>query len=1162
MIKLTLSSKKRWQVEKTSNSNRGNVMINTTKDIIILNEDKMLDCVNEFTKAMLHRGIVTEGIKRQPTKPYLDYKDLFLIQQGAFAHYLMPLLKNITVTRLRELYQITLIGKGASDKQEKIEHILDCKFHHPKVTAGVHAACLTLFVWLWEYGIAVLSANFKVIAKYRLVGKIRNEILDKLLELQVAGAKSSQELADYKVATGCLTYILSTDWRLWTDVSLLGYWENLRSPDAITFSFKSAPKLLFELAADNGATYSQKDVDNVFSKSGTHAAKLADPLILLNTLEQINNYLEGSVTIKGINGGTLQIIRKKGVATLSKMKANAANVRFGGSINDSLKLDVGNMRPKDKLAHYAKHDDMDNYLKYLPKMNKNHIDLNYLNKGFYPGLSVEPRIQFPEWCTVIEAYLKTIVTSIKCRKGFIAHLADYLFVYLVWFYESNPEAIHSLPTKIKDFSRVIFWDQAVMPQELQANAPITFAEFIKERAPSSSGKMVSIAQGFFEFIKTNYCVYQPEFPNALVLNDFQNPINIPTDGRVKLKNKNAPTDKIAMPIETLPFVHNTLRVLNEAHNKLQKLLLKDENASKRSSYTRLHPVFKLSDWDIDCSFELNGKTVRFDVIPDLFNWERGGGHYPALSCFRMLRTNVHAGQRMENIQWLDIDNFDQNSQGRVNGYFQPLWIDIDKIYESRVAKIPTFILDELQAEREYQRTYGLEISPIKSTFSEKLISPLFRSNAAQNTGGPFCDQAYLDLWVDILWFIQQHYNEFVPPSKQHSFVRLVPYKDSTGKNANNHQWNQGVPIIDSDGVHHNGNATALQLLAVHTPHSMRATYAVARKGLIAYQDLMEQQGWTAEVTMHHYLQAMHQNDKERLLELADKSIMEGTCLTEGASLQALFLQGNNAIRPSMNGSAMSDSLAAGAEAVIHDQGLISIRVTELDEYKGDDGLMMLKAQQRSIKPVIFDHCLCPAGGDCPKEIVAIIGERNRCGLCPIACYGIDHISGLNARITEKRDAATKGLGMLKRLEARNEVPSSTVKIKEQINLNQSEVGSMRMTANLLEKKLERGELDRYLCRHPDMVKNVVKISIDTTCERNLFLSKLIEAQAHPQYCSEGFLDQCYAHYRRFNADKNKQDVESDPIQVVAGHLSAIMREKNIDINQLLSVPEFKQLAEG
>jgi hypothetical protein len=512
---------------------------------------------------------------------------------------------------------------------------------------------------------------------------------------------------------------------------------------------------------------------------------------------------------------------------------------------------------------------------------------------------------------------------------------------------------------------------------------------------------------------------------------------------------------------------------------------------------------------------------------------------------------------MENIQWLDINNFDQLQ--KIEGYFQALWIDIDKVYESRVSKIPTYILDELQLEREYQRKYGLEILPVKASRSNKLISPLFRSNSVQSNGGPVSDESYSTMWVEILSFIQEHYNKFVPKSKQHTFVQLRPYMDGTGKNANKYQWNYGEPFTDANGIYYNGSATALRLFAVHTPHSMRNTYTVARKGLISYQDLMVQQGWTAEVTMHHYLQAMHQNDTDKLLELADKSIMDGTFFIEGSDSEALFLLGKNAIRPSKSDSAMAESLDAGADAIIHDQGLISIRVPELEEYKGEDGLKMLIAQQRGVKPIIFDHCLCPAGGDCPKEIVEIVGEKNRCGICPIACYGIDNISGLNARITEKREAARTGLIMLKRLENRNVNESVTGPIKEQIALNQSEVGSMRMTTNLLKKKLKVGELEQYLCRHPDMVKNVVEISIDTTDERNLFISKLIEAQAHPQYCSESFIDQCQAYLNRTN-HKGFKDDKSDVTQVVAGHFSAIMREKNIGFNQLLLSPQFLKLS--
>lgn len=1129
-------------------------MINNTSDIIILNEDKLLDCVDKFTKAFIDKGIVTKGKKRELTKPYKDYKSLFMIHQGAFAHYLMPILKGITVTRVQELYQITLITKVDTDKQQKIESILDCEFHHKKAASGIHEACISMFIWLWKHKVALLSGNFKFIKYYCLADSIVVETYDKLLEINAPFDQTKGKLrADYRIWQSSLYFIFLTDWYSWAEVSLLEFWERLLFSSIATVRDGTHPKLLFDIAAGNGASYTQKDVTNVFSRVGLHSAVLADPLIKLDTLELLDEYIKGVVG----DGKNLQVSIKKNQANLQRMKNKVRNAHFGGSINDSIKFDVDSMSVSDKLTHYAKHDDMDNYLKNLSKLRKNHNNLPYLFKGFYPGINIDPRAEFPQWCYVIEAYMSGPKAPTRSCKMFISYLVDYLFVYLVAFYDSNPDAVHVLPRKIKDFSRIIFWEQTILPQEMKANAPKTLSDFIAERAPSTAGMMVNLARKFFEFILTNYSVAHPEVPDVPVLSDFVNPINIATDSG-KWRHPKAPTNKIAMPIETLPFVHNTLRVLSEAHNKLQKLFLKEKNASKRLEYSKQNSVFKLSDWGIeDCSFELNGQIVSFDEVPNLFIWELGRGNYPALSCFRMLRTNVHAGQRLENIQWLDINNFDQ--LGKVDGYFQPLWIDIDKIFEDRIAKIPTYIFDELVAERHYQRKYGLEIIPFKHNTSDKLISPLFRSNAAQGKGGPVTDETYRKMWIDILWFIQQHYNEFVPPSKRHSFVRLVPYKDSTGKNANIHQWNMGDPIVDSEGVLRNGNATALQTLAVHTPHSMRNTYTVARKGLISYQDLMVQQGWTSEVTMHHYLQAMHQNDTDKLLELADKSIMDGTYSIKESNSDALFLLGNNTIRPSKSDSAMTESLAAGADAIIHDQGLISIRTPELDAYKGEDGLKMLIAQQRAIKPVIFDHCLCPAGGDCPKEIVEIIGEKNRCGICPIACYGIDNISGLNARITEKREAARKGLIMLKRLEARNENQSVTTPIKEQIELNQSEVGSMRMTANLLKKKLESGELERYLCRHPDMVKNVVQISINTTDERNLFISKLIEAQAHPQYCSENFVDQCQSYFNRTNRKMHKDD-ESDIIQVVAGHFSAIMREKNIDFEQLLSSPEFLQIS--
>ena len=76
----------------------------------------------------------------------------------------------------------------------------------------------------------------------------------------------------------------------------------------------------------------------------------------------------------------------------------------------------------------------------------------------------------------------------------------------------------------------------------------------------------------------------------------------------------------------------------------------------------------------------------------------------------------------------------------------------------------------------------------------------------------------------------------------------------------------------------------------------------------------------------------------------------------------------------------------------------------------------------------------------------------------------------------------------------------------------------------------------------------------------LFLSRLIQAQAHPQYCSDDFMRQCFSYYKRLNR-KGHVDDESKIIQIVAGHLTSIMRSNGIGFDQLMSNPEFLQLSE-
>ncbi|WP_042149546.1 MULTISPECIES: hypothetical protein [unclassified Pseudoalteromonas] len=1110
-------------------------MINYTDDLIIPDEDKFLKGVSDFLVMYLDS-------RKKSKLPYLEMKSPSSISLGAFEHYLFPELKTITLGKVRVLYQVTLIPTK-DPKHQKVQDILKLKTHSSYASAGIFSTCTTMFQWLWEQGLVVLSIGFPSNPNIRFTSSIKNEIFEGLFGLVTPEFKRKGK--HYQTYLVSLKFLRMTDWKTWQDVSLKEYWSDVRDRK-VTNAFgkrQSRPENLFKIALENGAEFTQGDLSNVFNTGAHHTAASASLEFKLNTLEQLAEYLDG---IKTLQSG-LKVYNSSG----RELEQIANKVNDAGiSITSPLSLP-----PKDRLMYFASNNDMDNYCKHVSAYSKSHKTLNYMSADFYPGLSVDPQKEFPDWCYVIAAFFKSLekkTPSIISRsRRAIGHLADYLFVYLFDFYASNPDAIHHLPVKMQDFSRVIFWEQSVLDGKMSDNAPKTLIDWISSKVTTPKPLYHSI-DDFFQFATLNFNTKHPSVPDAPLLKDFVNPVDVAIDVKQSaagMNNPNKPTDKVAMPMCTLPFVHNTLKVLNEIHCQLQKILIEDLNAEQRKQYLQNNPLIKLADWGLECSFELNKETVRFDVMPNLFSWNNRVTKdvIPTLSCFRMLRTNVHAGQRMENIQWLDINNFDKLAP--VKGYFQPIWIDIDKVFENRVIKVPTYIYDELQAEKEFQRKYThVETDPVISTYSDTLISPLFKSFHEKSKGVPVSDTSYAEMWVDILHFIQIHYNKFAPKSEQHNFVQLRPKRPRS--NVEPYQWNYGEAWVDLDGIQRPGNASAVFLYAIHTPHSMRNTYAVARKGLISTEDIKEQQGWLTDNMMFHYQQAQHQTDTDKQLELADKAMMEGT-----------FLLGNNAIKPSESDSAMKASLNAGAKAVIEDQGMISISVPEFNEYSGVSGREMLIAQQRSVKSVVYDHCICPAGGDCPKEIVTIIGESKRCGLCPIACYGIDNISGLNARINDKRRSAGTGLNQVIRLEKLKVDVDTITPIKTQISLDQTEASVMRMTVGMLKKKLESGKKkDQFICRRPDMVKDVVEISINTDSEKGAFLSRIIEAQQHPEYCHEDFIRQCYFQYKKMNK-KGFKDDESDPVGLVAGHLSALMQEKGVGFDKLLASPQIFQLSE-
>lgn len=1118
-------------------------MINTSDKLHIVNFKNIADDLNE---ALLLR--MKHHSRPSLASPYKELTDSASLAYFAAEHYLLPRLNKINADDLSFFYDLAT-SKGQELRNE-FEEWLGSKLSIDEEFSGIKSTLKVFFTFLWAKGRVVLTPDMTMpTISFMNISEVfkQSSALCKLHEYavtQYSEEDRSTQTIEYRrtqsLKKAAHRFLVSTSWVNIKDVDLEETWKAIRNNEIVKSSrYGGMFKMLFDAACINGnEKFTKKDIANVYDRRGMTTARQALEHVDISSLKLLDNYLNGNVKL---TSGQQFNVSSKAKSVTNIVKSN--HIASGADINiDTLKV-------PDRLRAYHAKSDINNYLLNLTKYPKDHINFDYLKDDYYIGYEVSPTAEFSQWAEIIKAFIEYYrddkVGVLRRQTQFAGKLADYLFVYLKNYYQASENTVGELPNKIDQFSRVIFWNNAVLPSDKREIAPKTLSKFLSDQLKKAHHLFLA-AYDFFQFVELNY---SDKFPS------FKNPVNYELDVKPLSPERSKTSDKVALPIRTLPYVLNIFQAVHDALSELlEKLLILDTKTRHDIYHNKSKKFWKFSDYDSSCSFELNEKIHEIEIVPDFFNWSqhKEKGWLPSLSNFRMLRTNIHAGQRMENIQWLDINEFDK--YGKVEGYFQSIHISIDKVFEHRACQVPTYIFDMLQAEKEFQQKYHHDsFKPIQSTNSTKFIDPLFK---VFSSGAPVDDTSYQALWVNFLLFVQEIYNNNVPKNEEHTFVKLVP---KTDRGRNPVSWNMGEPFVDDNGTFHQGNASQVVFRAIHTPHSMRNTYTVVRDTFISTKDLLQQQGWLSEVTKSHYLKAKHQDDRNKLLELGEEALLSGSLVVESeGNVYKLFLSGDGSISPSDKGSAISKSIEEKRfKEVINDQGMVSIFVPEMSEYSGEDGLSMLK-NQRSVKPVVFDHCVCPAGGDCPAEVIEIVGERLRCGMCPIACSGIDNISGLNARISEKFSDAEEGLIQLKHLEARNVNETQIINLKKQIRLNQVEVAAMKMTVELLKKRLASGASEGYLSRMPEMVEGVIAIGINTDSEKGRFLSRLIESQAHPAYCSSNYIQHCERIIRSYGLDENFKG-NSDPVSIVAGHITQLLEIKGIDLNNLIESKELTKL---
>ncbi|MCG7645079.1 hypothetical protein MHM87_05680 [Alteromonas sp. Cnat3-28] len=1121
-------------------------MINTSDELVIINDELF---PTQFSILLNQLLIKLEAIRGKVPDNYLSFSGPNDIGRNAFQFHVSRICFNEKV--LRELYKALYVEPKT---KEDLGRVLNISFPSDSHFKSFKAGCGLLYLWLWGNREIILSWRFNQSFLRGSKLDYENLIPNKLWKFIYKDKKFNSETQ---------RLVLMTDWKNLEDVSLQDIWNAIRSGFRAEKTKTNLKRLLKAVLDTDKCQFSEAN----FRAFETFVAAIhLDKTGHIATLdiEQLTDY-HSNYKSYGKDG---------------KQK------RYGNDVRNSNYLALKQLATRTQIEKYVKI--LPKHINRIKRRNKHSQNWwAFLHESdVYPGREhIKIHSLFPDWLSALEYYdahgraRGGAAATLKTRRSQLRILVDYVFLYIPWYQEVNNHPDILIPYKISDFKRWAFWSNE--PLKLARNKPeppLTAKEYYKlRRSETTLSSFVNECSDFFDYVIAEHSDAE-SFNDLLIDESFNNPVN--KDYDKEGSGKRRPTDKVAFPRKVIPFVLAAFDEFENVNYRIQQSILNGtiDGEKFRSELIKNEGMIIPADWDETFELKIDGKVIPVDIFPSLLSLlelvDSGKKRIFAFnSVFRMLRTAMHIGSRVQNTQWLDITLFDQFNF-TTEQYFSNLHITVDKTNPHREVAIPSYIFKTLLREKQFQLEQ-IPTSPVRiyyegndsdGTYPEGIV-PLFNN---PQTNKPFNDSVYHKNWLKFLSFVEKEYNKFCRSEGRtddcHQFVYIDSQREGGRKDNPRDPKFIYTKYFDANGTEYETEASEIVYRPVHTPHAMRNTFTVMRRFHVRDAVLMEQQGWSASGMVDHYAQGEYEQDRLERLEAADKAIRKGLTFRE-LKRQTKLLYGDNAIKPSAQGSAMRDALGTSSDDAIKSQHLISIKIPELGDYAGKDGVDIFRKSQNRADVAVYDDCICPVGGMCPAEVLDIIKEERRCAICPIAMFGLDHIPGLKAKARSLEFESKNKQRVLKNAIHRN-VSSQTIEsIDDRLTNDRLEISACVFIVNTLEQhaKKDQGQ-GEYVCRDPDLLRHAFKISLDCEDEIQSFLSRLVDAKAYPQFTSGDFLAKVEIAARRFVHGGVQFGEESfSDIDVVAGHIAAIMRKDKLTFDELSKseiLPQLQGLTNG
>jgi hypothetical protein len=653
-------------------------------------------------------------------------------------------------------------------------------------------------------------------------------------------------------------------------------------------------------------------------------------------------------------------------------------------------------------------DAIEEVIKLLPR----HAHPTILEKrSALPGLNIDLKNFTELWVKLESLFVKkNKVESSKALEGAIGYFNLYLFLYLPYWFDRNPNTKLKFPDAPSKLLPSIYMSRLL---DIGEPTPITFLEMMdaihlnRNWENATYYNILLQLEKFFAFIE-KHC---EELPGC---KGFRQPLSrddYPATARPGTTNKPAiPPRVFALLLAYIESLRTHLQCLLElllaeeiTHVELKKYMNRRvmiDTFEFASRFGVCVPVMFVGNRTVPLRYVPNCWTLEY------FNVKTDSGSkwllLPQPHAFNQILVSLHTGFRHNHIQWLDAIKFDHLVLEE-DSYFSKLHINTDKSKKSGWnSPVRRRVIEVLRNQLEWRNLIDEpEFSNAKYYNNNKRtkwppILPLFSSG---KDGLPHNDERYRSAWREILGGLQIMLPELGVGDLIKICKLMPPNIDFDSPNIEIEKQRYGRTCEERlDKV------CSLELVTNITPHSSRVSVVSQYIPFLPAEIIGTYITGQAAPTVYHYVRIDPEYLENELIHQA-MVLREEFLQEKGApSGSGEIISRRNFIKADAVNSGLAKSLRRDLESTLIDYGCISVTIQE-DMKSGLDVLRETRAANAAENKTE----ICPYGNHCPPEIIIRWKGARRCGLCEYAVRSVDHLPAVSVKIhvsQEELDALT------------------------------------------------------------------------------------------------------------------------------------------------------------